>query len=226
MTYLQQFESGNVVIPAALLFNFKNIFASTEDFLVWQFFFYQNTSHCADLAPSTISEATGLTVAEVNRSIASLQSVGVLEFKTVEMADGIELIFNALPALDKLDRLLATDSQTDDESLENISNPTKTLVTDFERELGRFLSPFEIEELQKSLEEEASPDLIRAALKQAVLNGKPHWRYIQTILKNWRREGITTLAQVEVKNAEFDAQKHPKAQSLKDYQGAMNLWKD
>lgn len=226
MKYSQQFKSGNVVIPAALLFHYKEIFSSTDDFLVWQFCFYQNTSHFEELTPSVIAEAVGRTVAEVSQSITNLQAAGLLESKTIDLAGEIEVIFDALPALEKLDSLLLSEEKAPETS-DSISNPAKNLVADFERELGRFLSPFEIEEIQKSLQDDqTSPDLIREALKQAVLNGKTNWRYIQTILKNWRREGITTVAQVEAKNAEFEAQKNPKPQTTRDYSGAMELWKD
>lgn len=228
MSYLQQFRSGNVVMPAALLFHYKDIFASAEDFLVWQFFFYQNTSQYEELAPSAVAEAIGQSLDQVNQAIARLQSAGLLEFKTIELADEIEMIFDALPALEKLDKILAEEKGTQKGKDGQVwSNPTKELVTDFERELGRLLSPFEIEEIQKSLQEdEISPDLIRAALRQAVLNGKQNWRYIQTILKNWRREGITSLAQVEAKNAEFEAKKSPKPMNTDGIQRALNLWKD
>ena len=48
-------------------------------------------------------------------------------------------------------------------------------------------------------EDQTDPDVIKAALREAVFNGKPHWKYIQAILRNWRSEGINSLAQVEAK---------------------------
>lgn len=225
MSYSKHFKSGNVVLPAALLFHFKDLFHSRDDFLVWQFFFYQNTSQLEELAPSTIAQATGMTVAAVNQAISDLQSAGLLEFKTIELAGEIEMIFDALPALDKLDALLAIDA--DSASAGPFSNPAKELVADFERELGRFLSPFEIEDLEKSLQENVSPELIKEALKEAVFNGKANWKYIQAILRNWRREGITTLAQVEARQAEREAQIQPQGSGhLADYQAALGLFKD
>ncbi|MGT2756533.1 DnaD domain-containing protein [Streptococcus ovuberis] len=226
MSYSKHFKSGNVVLPAALLFHFKDLFSSRDDFLVWQFFFYQNTSQLEELAPSTIAQATGLTVAEVNQAISDLQSAGLLEFKTIELAGEIEMIFDALPALDKLDTLLADASDSSDTE-PSFSNAAKALVADFERELGRFLSPFEIEDLEKSLQENVAPELIREALKEAVFNGKANWKYIQAILRNWRREGITTLAQVEARQAEREVQMQPQGLAdLADYQAALGLFKD
>ena len=56
MTYLSAFKSGNLVIPSALLLHFKDIFDSSDDFLVWQFFYLQNTTSLEELAPSQIAE--------------------------------------------------------------------------------------------------------------------------------------------------------------------------
>ena len=224
MNYSQQFRQGNVVIPAALLFHYKELFSSADDFLIWQFFFYQNTSHLESLAPSEVAQATGKTVAQVNQAIENLQESGLLEFKTISIAGEIEMIFDALPALEKLDVLLEPKQPVE---MVRTENDLKTLVGDFERELGRFLSPFEIEDLQKTVEDDKTPvDLVRAALKEAVFNNKTNWKYIQAILRNWRREGITTVAQVEAKNIERDIQNPKNVTVSSDFLDAMNLWKE
>ncbi|MGQ7334876.1 DnaD domain-containing protein [Streptococcus suis] len=224
MNYSQQFRQGNVVFPAALLFHYKELFSSADDFLIWQFFFYQNTSHLESLAPSEVAQATGKTVAQVNQAIENLQEAGLLEFKTISIAGEIEMIFDALPALEKLDVLLEPKQPVE---MVRTENDLKTLVGDFERELGRFLSPFEIEDLQKTVEDDkTSVDLVRAALKEAVFNNKTNWKYIQAILRNWRREGITTVAQVEAKNIERDIQNPKNVSVSSDFLDAMNLWKE
>lgn len=224
MNYSQQFRQGNVVIPAAILFHYKELFSSSDDFLIWQFFFYQNTSHLESLAPSEVAQATGKTVAQVNQAIENLQESGLLEFKTISIAGEIEMIFDALPALEKLDVLLEPKQPVE---MVRTENDLKTLVGDFERELGRFLSPFEIEDLQKTVEDDkTSVDLVRAALKEAVFNNKTNWKYIQAILRNWRREGITTVAQVEAKNIDRDIQNPKNVTVSSDFLDAMNLWKE
>ncbi len=224
MTYSKQFKAGNVVLPSDLLFHLQELFPSADDFLVWLFFFHQNTSKLEEVAPSLIAQSIGKTVMEVNRSIEALQEAGLLEFKTIELAGEIEMIFDAMPALDKLDQLVSPQKPV---LPEQAGNDVKTLVADFERELGRFLSPFEIEDLQKSIhDDKVSVDLIRMALREAVFNNKTNWRYIQAILRNWRREGITTPAQVEAKNAEREAQQPKNITVSDDFLAAMDLWKD
>ena len=176
MSFLENFKSGNLVLPSALLFHYKDIFKSSDDFLIWQFIYLQNTTKMDDLAPSQIATALDKTVAEVNRSISDLTAQGLLDMKTIELGSEIEVIFDASPVLALLDDLLAKPTETQEKQA---LNPIKELVEDFERELGRMLSPFELEDLQKTIrEDKTDPDLVRAALREAVFNGKTNWNYI------------------------------------------------
>ena len=44
MSFFEQYRSGNLVLPNALFFHFKDIFPSADDFLVWQFLYLQTTT--------------------------------------------------------------------------------------------------------------------------------------------------------------------------------------
>lgn len=225
MNYLQQFQKGYLVLPPDLLFHFKDLFPSADDYLVWQFFCYQNTSNVEGLAPSQIAQACGKTVSEINRSIEQLQEAGLLDFKTINLSGEIEMIFDASPALEKLDALLQ--SVTPVPETEAIQYDLKQLVADFEAELGRLLSPLEIEDLQKTLnDDQTAPEVVREALREAVFNNKTNWKYIQAILRNWRREGITTVAQVEAKRLEREGQQPRNISVSADFLEAMDYWKE
>lgn len=224
MSYLENYKSGNLVLPSALLFHYKDIFKRADDFLIWQFIYLQNTTKMDDLAPSQIASALNKTVAEVNRSISDLTAQGLLDMKTIELGSEIEVIFDASPVLAILDKLVSEPKQVPEKQ---DVNPVKELVEDFERELGRMLSPFELEDLQKTIrEDKTDPDLVRAALREAVFNGKTNWNYINAILRNWRREGITTMRQVEERRKEHEDSKVGKVNVSDDFLAAMDLWSD
>ena len=224
MSYLENFKSGNLVLPSALLFHYKDIFKRADDFLIWQFIYLQNTTKMDDLAPSQIASALNKTVAEVNRLISDLTAQGLLDMKTIELGSEIEVIFDASPVLALLDKLVSEPKQVPEKQ---DVNPVKELVEDFERELGRMLSPFELEDLQKTIrEDKTDPDLVRAALREAVFNGKTNWNYINAILRNWRREGITTMRQVEERRKEYENSKVGKVNVSDDFLAAMDLWSD
>ncbi len=225
MTYFDAFKSGNLVLPSALLLHFKELFPSSEDFLVWQFFYLQNTTALGDVSPSQIAEIIGKEVADVNQSISNLTENGLLQYRTIELNGEIELIFDASLAFERLDSLL--DTQTSAATAPNSKNQLKDLVETFQQELGRLLTPFEIEDLSKTVKEDGiKADLIKEALREAVFNGKPNWKYIQAILRNWRHEGIQSVAQVEAKRAEREANNPKQVQASADFLDAMNLWQD
>ena len=224
MTYLDAFKSGNLVLPSDLLLHYNQLFSSSDDFLVWQFFYLQNTTALGELSPSQIAEKIGKEVTEVNQAISRLTEKGLLQYRTIELNGEIEVIFDATLALERLDQLF--EKQVPNQ-VKPAQNDLKSLVDTFQQELGRLLSPFEIEDLEKSLKEDGtSADLITEALREAVLNGKPNWKYIQAILRNWRHEGIKSVAQVEAKRQEREATNPQNVQVSSDFKNAMDLWKD
>ena len=228
MSYLEHFRHGNLVLPSDLLFHYSELFTSSEEFLVWQFFFLQNTTKLDDLAPSQIASALGKSLSDVNRMISNLTSQGLLDTKTIDMAGEIEVIFDASPALDKLDALTKKDTVAEESLPQTPSNAFKDLVSDFERELGRFLSPFEIEELQKTIDEDnTEPEVIRLALREAVLNGKTNFKYINAILRNWRHDNLRTARQVKERLNERENKQSKEVPISDDFLSAINnLWMD
>ncbi|HEO6291998.1 TPA: DnaD domain-containing protein [Streptococcus agalactiae] len=225
MTYLEQYQSGQLTLPSALFFHFKSIFKTADDFLVWQFFYLQNTTNLSDLTPSRIATSLDKTVADINRSISNLTSQGLLDVKTIELNHEIEIIFDTSPVFAKLDKLFEEDNQVIIDNKTSDSNRLKDLVGDFERELGRLLSPFELEDLRKTLQEDQTdPDIVRAALREAVFNGKTSWNYINAILRNWRREGLTTLRQIEERKQAREDNQMKDLVISDDFKNAMNLW--
>lgn len=225
MTYLDAFKSGNLVLPSALLLHFKELFPSSDDFLVWQFFYLQNTTGLEEMSPSQIAERIGKEISDVNQSISNLTERGLLQYRTIELNGEIELLFDASLALERLDDLLGAAHSSSDQLTPQ--NQLKDLVETFQQELGRLLTPFEIEDLTKTLKEDGtSADLIKEALREAVLNGKANWKYIQAILRNWRHEGIKSVAQIETKRAEREASNPQLTQVSADFRNAMDLWKD
>lgn len=225
MTYLDAFKSGNLVLPSALLLHFKELFPSSDDFLVWQFFYLQNTTGLEEMSPSQIAERIGKKISDVNQSISNLTERGLLQYRTIELNGEIELLFDASLALERLDDLLGAPTSSSDQLTPQ--NQLKDLVETFQQELGRLLTPFEIEDLTKTLKEDGtSADLIKEALREAVLNGKANWKYIQAILRNWRHEGIKSVPQIEAKRAERESSNPQLTQVSADFRNAMDLWKD
>ena len=86
------------------------------------------------------------------------------------------------------------------------------LYKSFEAEIGRALSPLQIQELQYMLED-FSPELIHEALKEAVSQGKANFAYIKAILNRWKQDNLLTVELVRNSFAAREAKKQSPKQS-------------
>ena len=63
-------------------------------------------------------------------------------------------------------------------------------------EFGRYPTPFEIEDLKYFLQDH-SKEVIKLAIKECVGNGKPYFKYLSSILRDWKQKGLVTVELVE-----------------------------
>ena len=63
-------------------------------------------------------------------------------------------------------------------------------------EFGRYPTPFEIEDLKVFLEDH-NKEVIKLAIKECVSNGKPYFKYLSSILRDWKQKGLVTADLVE-----------------------------
>ncbi|OPY58535.1 MAG: DNA replication protein DnaD [Pelotomaculum sp. PtaU1.Bin035] len=89
-------------------------------------------------------------------------------------------------------------------------NKTVGLIPIFENEFGRALSPIEVEQIEQWAEE-AEARLIVEALKQAVLRGKHNFKYINSILAEWKRNNLQTLEAIAEYDREFQNRRSGRA---------------
>lgn len=87
---------------------------------------------------------------------------------------------------------------------EQDNNGSNDIYTIFENEFGRVLSPTEVEIVNKWTESNISEDLIKEALKEAVLNGVHNMRYIDSILFSWTKKGYKKVEDIKRKKNSKD----------------------
>lgn len=92
----------------------------------------------------------------------------------------------------------------------------------FQQEIG-IVSPLIAEDISKWIDEgsfEEPHEIIVEAIKEAVVNGAPKWKYVTTVLNDWAKRNLRTLAQVHGYQSVFDAKrekggKHEKGSSVR-----------
>ena len=63
-------------------------------------------------------------------------------------------------------------------------------------EFGRYPTPFEIEDLKAFLQDH-NKEIIKLAMKECVGNGKPYFKYLSSILRDWKQKGLVTAELVK-----------------------------
>lgn len=84
------------------------------------------------------------------------------------------------------------------------SNASNDIYALYESELGRTLSSFEYEIINGWKEKNISEDIIKGALKEAILNGVTNFKYIDKIVFEWSKKGIKKKVNDQDNNEYFD----------------------
>ena len=172
-------EAGETTISNLLFDHYQKIGLKDDEFLfLLQLFRSQNAG---DLFPDlmAIAETMGKTPDTIYKLLNQLVSRG----------------FIRLPVFQKIQLFLQTSKEK--QVVANHEDEIKQLYQGFEKEFGRPLSPIELEMIGQWLNtDHYSTELIRLALREAVLNQAYSLKYIDRILLAWERKNITTKEQV------------------------------
>lgn len=86
----------------------------------------------------------------------------------------------------------------------------------FEQELGRTISPMEVEIIKEWVHDGISEDLIKEALKEAIYNNVRNLKYIDRILYSWQQKGFKTKADI-IKDKKNYRNNQKKTDPIYDY---------
>lgn len=89
----------------------------------------------------------------------------------------------------------------------------KELFENFEKNWGRFLSPFEIEDVNKWIDEDNFPiEVVNEALRQTVFYNVKNMHYLNRILNNWKLNNIMTVEAVKYNEQQRQEQRNQQLQ--------------
>lgn len=198
---IEYIKAGTTSVPNLLLDNYKKIgINDTELALIIQLLHFQSRDN---YFPSTALLEEKMSSSS-NKIMETLQ--GLLRRGYLIIDDGLDeksgLIYeryNLEPIFIKLIVLL--DQKADKKAIkvkqDDKKEATINIFNSFEQEFGRALSPIEIEFISTWLDKDRhSSDIILYALKEAVFSNKLSFRYIDSILFEWKQKGIKNLDQV------------------------------
>ncbi|MDA9472001.1 DnaD domain protein [Enterococcus sp. 5H] len=196
LTINDYLKAGETTVSNLVLENYHKIGLNDEEFLFWLQLFHLQVK--GNLFPelAEISQTMGKSIDTIYKLLNQLVSRGFLTIQTKQNEQGQMMdTYDLLPIFQKIELLQQKETETEKElaSEETI----KALYQGFEKEFGRQLSPIELEMIGQWLEtDNYQPELIRLALREAVLNQAYSLKYIDRILLAWERKNITTKEQV------------------------------
>ena len=158
---------------------------SLTEFLVLA---YYDNSFSNTFEVDLISNTLGI---DVNSAMEAFNSLMIKGLVTLESVKDME---NRLNEVVRLDGVYASIIEnTEAEAKEEVKEDIFRL---FEKELGRTMSPMELELINGWLVSGTSEEMILGALREAVYNGVNNFRYIDKIIYEWERKGFKTMDDV------------------------------
>ena len=183
------FREGHLVVPIYLLKNYKKFKVSLDEF-IFLMYLYQLGDHSL-FNPSKYQEELGMDLAQVMKYIETLTDRKLIQVEVVKNEKGL------MEEVVMLDGFFGKISSIFIENSNSKKNSQSDIFEFIEKEFGRTLSPIEFEIIKAWLDNDMSEELIKEAIKEATFNGVSNLRYIDKILYEWGKLGITTVSDVE-----------------------------
>ncbi len=186
----------DLVVPNILLVNYKELKIDCKELLFVSLLMSYDDVIYFD--PEHFSRVLGFEIKDIMEIMSSLSSKKYVNL-VVKNNDGkIKEFLDISYLYERLASLVVSDAMSDDEE------SGSEIYTVIETELGRTLSPIEYETISGWLSANIGEDLIKEALKEAVLNGVGNLKYIDKILYDWTKKGYKKASDVKRKKRSID----------------------
>ena len=193
--------NGNIIIPEYLLKYRSELNLEMDEFILLVYLINQK-----DLVAFDVNDLSSKLYIESNRVLELISSLNEKNYISIEMkkTSGVieefistELFFNKIESM-----IISTKDEVSSNDIYSI----------FESEFGRTLSPTETEIISNWIESDISEELIKEALKEAILSGVHNMRYIDKILFEWTKKGYKEASDIKRK-----PEKEEKIEEIYDY---------
>jgi len=202
------FFSGSVSVPSFLLDNYHKLNISDREMMLIIHIIHEVSENRNNMdLPKRISKKMGLSLMDFNALLEGLENRGLITIKTdLKNKDGQQdYCFDLSGLIDQLIELWGIERFRQIDKAENKKERDNKLIAIFEEELGRPLTAFECEHIEKWLSASYSEELIIEALRRGVSAGIRNFRYLDSILREWEKKGIRTKMEIEAEDQYFQA---------------------
>ena len=180
---LNLLQDKPIVIPRILFNNYRKLNITEEELVILMLIISlgNKIEYNLDIFVNELS----MDKHKVMMLISNLTDKNILSLDIIKCGRKTEEYISLDLLYDKLLNIVI-DNNEDDVKIND------SIFSVFEEELGRLLSPMEIEQIKEWVCTYKNEELIKAALKETVLNGVNNLRYIDSILNDWNKKGYKT----------------------------------
>lgn len=186
---LNLLKTKNLIIPSFLLINYKKLKITEKELILLSSLIEQDLK---EFDPVALSNYLNWSIEEVMLVISSLCDKNIVDLQVKKENKKMKEYLSLEVLYEKI--LL--------ETIENIEEKEETnskIYETIEKELGRTLSPIEYETISGWLNSNITEEMIKEALKEAVLNGVRNLKYIDKILYDWNKKGYKKPSDIKRK---------------------------
>lgn len=185
--------NNDLIIPGYIIKNYDKLDLEGYDFLLLIYLINQK-----EQIPFDINKISSDLNIDNNKTFEIVNNLNEKNYISIDMKknNGVieeyittDLFFNKMSSI-----LMDSKKEEEDSDIYSV----------FESEFGRVLSPIETETIRRWIESDIEEDLIKEALKEAVLSDVRNISYIDKILANWMKKGYKTVEEVKRKKPKKD----------------------
>lgn len=177
---LNLIQDKPIVVPRILFNNYRKLNITEEELIIIMLII--TFGNKIEYNPDIFVEELSIDRHKVMGIISNLMEKKIISLEVVKNGRKTEEYISLSLLYDKLLNIVK-DVSLNEVKIDN------SIFSIFENELGRLLSPMELEQIKEWGTTYKNDELIIAALKEAVLNGVSNFRYIDAILNEWNKRG-------------------------------------
>lgn len=185
--------NNSMIIPDYVIKNYNNLDLEGFSFILLVYFINQKDDILFDI--NKISKDLNQESSTILALINELNEKNYISIEMKKINGVIEEYISTELFFNKINSLIVENEEKEDNS---------NIFSTFEKEFGRTLSPTECEIINGWLENHISEELIKEALKEAILSNSNNLRYIDRILFEWNKKGYKNVSDIKNKNTKKD----------------------
>lgn len=187
---LKILKTKDLVIPGFLLESYKKLKLTEKELIFLSSLTGKNDLIIFD--SELLSNILKWDINDIMEVISSLSEKKIINITVKKIDNKIQEYIDISALYEKILMEILNEEEKTEETGSKIYNI-------IEVELGRTLSPIEYETIGEWLNSNISEELIKEALKEAVLNGVGNLKYIDKILHEWTKKGYKKASDVKRK---------------------------